>query len=417
MKNISLIEYIISKEGGWKYNYEDKIIEFPEDDELISLLSANNIQPDNRRSSVYVEKHSLPFSLFFDLDEYYSEVKEKDFEKDIILFVSENQYILYKSEKTLNSENEEIEDFIFTNTLVYFDALKFLKGKANNLIDSQDLIDFFSDTTNKLIISSFDKQKLIVRFPRSGAIELDRNIDYGEDWESFKKSFTKENKNFPVFIKNSILHIFSHQREISFKEFIINLKKIIHDANRNFSIFINDLSIEKLKADYKEYKSSYFEKLNSLLSKLVNQVIALPLTFLAIAFAIDKIDNNFISVIIMIALVGITIFAVAISRHYQQDLNFIKINFDSDFKSIENSKFFNEYPEEKTDFTEVKTRFQAKYKTISSYLTSYLILTIVINLSLIGFILLSLMLDLKLIIFTLSIILISLFTLIWFLFK
>ncbi|RUA28417.1 MAG: hypothetical protein DSY77_16105 [Bacteroidetes bacterium] len=195
------------------------------------------------------------------------------------------------------------------------------------------------------------------------------------------------------------------------------MKKIIHDANRNFSIFINDLSIEKLKADYKEYKSSYFEKLNSLLSKLVNQVIALPLTFLAIAFAIDKIDNNFISVIIMIALVGITIFAVAISRHYQQDLNFIKFNFDSDFKSIENSKFFNEYPEEKTDFTEVKTRFQAKYKTISSYLTSYLILTIVINLSLIGFILLSLMLDLKLIIFTLSIILISLFTLIWFLFK
>lgn len=412
-----LLNYLAQHRDKFSYDFEDKTLEFENEDDIVALVNSEEVEYEHRRKKLIVDKHTLSFSLFINLDEYYTEVKEKDFDKDIILFVSENQYILFTSGKTLNSENKEIEDFIFTNSLVYFDALKFLKGKANNLIDSQDLIDFFSDTTNKLIISSFDKQKLIIRFPRSGAIKLDRKINFREDWESFKKSFSKENKNYPVFIKNSILNIFSHQREISFEEFIINLKKIIHDANRNFSIYINDLSIEKLKADYKEYKSSYFEKLNSLLSKLVNQVIALPLTFLAVAFAVDKINNNFISIIIIVALVGITIFAISISHHYLQDLNFIKSNFESDFKSIEKSKFFREYPEEQADFNEVKTRFETKYKTISTYLTSYVLLTIIINLALVGFILVSLMLDLKLVFMTIGIVLISLISLYWFLLK
>jgi len=412
-----LLDYIAGHRDKFSYNFENKTLEFEGEDDIKTLLTSEGIEYEGRRKKLIVEKHTLSFSLFINLDEYYREVKEKDFDKDILLFNKENQYISFKAGQTFNSKNEEVEDYIFINSLVYFEALNFLKGKANNLIDSQDLVDFYSETTNKLIFSSFNKDKLTVKFPKSGVIELDRKINFREDWESFEKSFSKENKNFPIFLKNSIINLFSQQREINFDQLILSLKQIIHDANRNFSIYINDLSIEKLKADYKEYKSSYFEKLNSLLSKLVNQVIALPLTFLAVAFAIDKIDNSFISIIIIVALVGITIFAVSISRHYQQDLNFIQSNFDTDFKSIENSKFFKEYPEEKTDFTEVKTRFQTKYKTISAYLTSYFLLTIIINLSLVGFILVSLMLDLKLVMMIVGTALILLISLFLFLLK
>jgi len=113
------------------------------------------------------------------------------------------------------------------------------------------------------------------------------------------------------------------------------LNEILIIAEQNFELYLNDLSLEKFRTDYIESKEKYFSQLRDILGKITSQVIALPLSITAAAFATYKTsDKPILFILVLISFLLFSIYSFFLIRLYKFDVIDLDLSFKRDFKKL-----------------------------------------------------------------------------------
>ena len=125
--------------------------------------------------------------------------------------------------------------------------------------------------------------------------------------------------------------------------------------NLNYNVFLHELSLDKIKTDYKEYKQKYFASQNDILSKISTQVLALPISIAASAFSLFNLKGElFPTLIVIFGLVSYIIYVTFIVKIYFSDINNLNILSQRDFQILKIHPFFNENKDELNYFEDIK---------------------------------------------------------------
>jgi len=354
-----------------KINISDKEIEekFKEKGISINLTSIG----------IELDVNSLDFLLFWNDDEFLDKKeKYKNADRDIGIVNKNGDSKFYSiHDKKVLLNKVESSSYFFQNTIAYSEFLNFLQEKSNGSVNEFHFVDHFDKTSNKILLtSSTEPGKLVVPIGSSVPV-IDDKINFEKVFNRLKDSFSDNNKHLPSFIKNEIYNQISKIQEDKRLGFLVNnFQLIMEKSELNFQVFLHDLSIDKLKADYIDYKNKYFEALSNISSKLTNQILAFPLTVAASCYAIVKIETYFFPLIlVLLAIFCASIFTSFILVYYKKDVKYLQKTFEKDFLTLSSSPFFHKYPNELSDFNFVKNGVNDKLGFLKIIINSYYIIT------------------------------------------
>ncbi len=393
------------------YNQQEGIIEFTIDNpELIieSLVSWGIELVDNIGATVQVSLNQNSFSLFFDEEDFFGRVSRSDFNADLLILHS-TKGVPYFFDNTTHETHLNFSlistDYIFENTKVYFDYIEFLRTQDHQEDKPFYFVDYFNDALDQIIFTSPKKEgKLSIPFKHFKP-SFDRNKSLRKSFDDFKTSFDDQNKHLPKFIKYELFNYLPKvDRDERMKVFIEKMPEILHTAQQNFEIYLNDLSLDKLKSEYRDSQDQYFTKIRELLGKVINQTIAFPVSITVTAFATFKVSDptqpvltTILLLLIVAAFLVFTLYTAFLLSIQQDDVAEMKSNFEDDFAKLAKNKFFeNERNIEDTQhFQEAKNKVNKQFRKFDLAITSYFIIQAIFNTLFICFILFQIGLSIK----------------------
>jgi len=221
-------------------------------------------------------------------------------------------------------------------------------------------------------VSLSDKGRLNITYDLKAPL-FDSKIDLNKQLERFKACFDNENKSLLKFLKSATISTASNfPADQRLKMLIESLDEVVEKARINFEVYLNNLSIDKIKKDYDEVKSKYFNSLSNILSNLSNKIIALPIGISATLFAVDKIkDSDLFLIFILGAIIVTSIYISLLLRIHFKDLNYISKIFHYDYSTLLDNNFFVKYPDEKNLFEEIKKRVIDRISFLKTIIESY----------------------------------------------
>jgi hypothetical protein len=370
------------------YNSADtKELEFDSESKLKSFLDDLSIPSEPRGGKIYVKRSDLTYTYYEDLEEFYAECKRTDFDGDIIIDkVSEkNDSCEYLNEITYIQGEGLNEDFLFKNALAYFEAKAFFKDIHQKSENDFEFVDFYSEASKSIVLASLsDQRRLKIGFKSAGCINLDRNIDYYSKFLKFKDEYEQNSRQFPLFLKNSVISNLMNEPEDKFELFFKQIDKILTDARINFNVYLQGLSLDKIKTEYKEYKEKYFSSQNNILNKVSTQILALPITIASSAFAIYELKNEFFALVLIC--LGLSAFIIYISyliKMYWNDLYDVNREMTYDYNLLESMEFFKVHKEELNHFKIIKNSLDIRIKNLKLGLRIFNLLVWVFSIGLI----------------------------------
>lgn len=281
--------------------------------------------------------------FFHDVKDYlvnYDKYKNNYIETNIVI-------LKYQDKSLWKHINEEFspEKALFFNYPVYNEAYEFLKN--NSLFTT-----FYNATKNEIIILNKDNGAFHI-----GYKSLEEKVlllpHLQPLFENLKFNFLK--KEFIQFFKENItvFGIGNSDPKDRFLEIIKNLSPILLLTERDYENYVRDFNFENIKTKFKEERNKYFEGLEKNIELVNKQVVSIPLTFAATAFASYQVkDKPLIVILILVAFIFYSIIAfkmLGISKFNIQCINedVIKeeqeikdnyaknyIHFEKDFKKI-----------------------------------------------------------------------------------
>lgn len=346
-------------------------------------LSLEGEELDNK---VLVDLASFDYYLFWDKAHLLRKIKiDEKIDKNLAIlnFEKIGETIFYDnaSEKTFKNFNLDESNFSVINIKYYLEFISFLKSKEHKEDNYFHFVDYFS-WDNRIIVLTYPKKegKLTITIPKN-IPEFIVTKNYKKSYTRFFDSFKDENKHLPKFIKSELFNnIASFPPNDRLIMFIEKLDSILEVAEQSFDIYLNELSLENLKRDYLDYKDKYFTQLRDILSKVGSQIIGLPISISATVVATTTIKDNIVTtLLVIIAFLSYTIFAVFILKLQKEEVSDIQQRFNADFDKLEKSPFFIKYPNEKVPFKEVQTLVERRIKILNATIFAYFILLIITN--------------------------------------
>lgn len=322
--------------------------------------------------------------IYWDIKDYRSRVSENCLEKDtLILYDETKQSLFFDSTSKKSYQNFVLngKEFLLENTYYYFKTLSHLKQNEHKEDHVFYFVDHFNTSFRKIIFTSLNKEgKLTITYP-IGIPLLSREISYKARCKEFYEAFSSQNVHLPKFIKNEMFKTIAKEKtDNRIVVFFDKLDEIIVVAKQNFELYINDLSLDKFKIDYIEYKEKYFSQLRDILGKLTTQVIALPLSITAAAFATYKTsDKPVIFILILISFLLFSLYSFFLIRLYKFDVLDLEVSFERDFKKLSSEDYFIKFPNELISFFQVETSINNRVRNLKSLIFSYSLLLGVIN--------------------------------------
>ena len=302
-----------------------------------------------RGEKIRIRINQFGFNIFYDRKHFFENLKINVFTNDIgILLFESNDFAYYEkdSQKTYSQDAELTGNYFFENYYYYLKTLNFIETKQDN-----GFIDYFNPPYREIILTSpAQKGKLIIGYKTKP--NIDPNIRIQNKCKKFYSVF--ESKEFPKFFKNELFkYLDTVQKEERYETFLNKLDSIYESAERNFDIYLNGFSFDKLQRDFEAKKENYLESFRSIISKLTNQVIGLPLSISASVFAAYEVqDSPFILLIILLAFVIYNSYLSHLLKYYKADLLDLEERLDHDLRSIQNSVYYQKHVEDFNAFSE-----------------------------------------------------------------
>ncbi len=247
------------------------------------------------------------------------------------------------------------------------------KTKDKESEDSFRFIDYHNLTTKSFIfISLSDKARLVLKYSKS-IKEFDHTKNLFLDVEKLNLCFKEDNYHLPKFLKNALIDYCSRFEESSRINMLFeNLNHVIDKAKINFEIYINGLSIDKIKKEYDDYKVKYFKEVSDILSNLTTKVVSFPVLTASTLFAVEKLKDYpfFIGLLIITTLI-INIYLVILLVVNFKDLNYISSTVENDYNALIENNFFIKFPKEKSVFLRIKQRIISRIQYLRYMCEAY----------------------------------------------
>lgn len=364
------IKVLSSKLISFSFHYDEKDtkeLQFDKSQEIEELLKVNSIVSEEKQGRLCVKKTILPFIYFHDETEFLNQVKDDDFNKPILInhYKEDSKHLYFENEITYY-EDSPVNNNLIKNGKAVKDAKNLFKDLSNKEKYDIEIVDNYSISNSVItFISVKDKSKINLEINPTGTLNLDITVDYSKKINQFIDDIKKENKQFFVFFKNSIISNLIYDEKEKFKLFFDRFDKIIYEAKLNYNVFIHELSLDKIKTDYKEYKQKYFASQNDILSKISTQVLALPISIAASAFSLFNLKGElFPTLIVLFGLISYITYVTFIVRIYFNDINNLNILAQRDFEILKTHPFFNENKDELKYFKEIKDNLFDRLKSL-----------------------------------------------------
>ncbi len=361
-------------------------------------LNELNIEFENiRNENIEVEKTNFPFKIYEDYKSYLK-LKETTNQNVLILNIGNEPYSLIEDETFVNFILNK-ENFFFSNAISYVQFLSFLKEQDKDTDEAFHFVDYYNDINRKIVFTSLtEKGRLIIKFFNE-IYHFDEKVNLSINLNMFKKCFTEENYHLPKFLKSSIIDFASrYDSENRIYKLYEELNTIINKAKVNFEIYLNNLSIDKIKKDYDEYKSKYFKEVSDILNNLTQKIIGLPLLIATTLFAIEKVKESYEFLYVLITVTVITcIYLFSLLKINFNDLNYIDKLSNEDFRTLNENKFFINYPNEIKIFSDIKKRIENRVRDLKFICQSYFWILGISNILTVAFMLNYLKIEIKII--------------------
>lgn len=332
------------------------------------------IEMDPSASEVEIDINQFPFQFYFDESHFLNKIGRNKWSNPSYIHHSEAWYDP-ATQITEVKETVSTDYFLLLNNHHYFLLLLFLKSKEHQEDAIFYLVDHFSWDSRLIVLTTLKKEgKLSINFP-VGGLHLKSDLKLAANYQKLVSAFSDQSKHFPKFIKNETVNQLSKfEKADRMMKLLEKLGEILNVAEQNFEIYLHDLSLENLKKDYIDQKNKYFNQLREILSKLTNQVIALPITIAASVFGTYKIaDSNATLVLILLVFMLYSLFSIFLLKLQREDICDIHENLNSEFSQLAGSKFFVSFPNELSSFTVTKKQIADRINNLVAGVDAYYI--------------------------------------------
>lgn len=218
------------------------------------------------------------------------------YKSDILVFFSEGVYLFYdiETKKSIHNGKTELDSFIHEK-IEYLKFKNLLKEKANYIGNNEYV--YFSNKNGIYHLST------VQEIPQ----EIGTSTIVGDKFSKFNSTF--ETKDFFEFLLNEFFR-YTKPPKNDIVSIIQNYEFIHSEAERNFSLYLSDFSFEDLKEKFEDDKNKFFSEIKSVVTKIYNSSIALPLSISAALFAVLKIEGEIPLFIIFVTVIGYLLFSV-----------------------------------------------------------------------------------------------------------
>lgn len=240
----------------------------------------------------------------------------------ILNYNSNSFFYDYVSKKSF-SNSIPFSNFLIDNTVGY---LKLIKG-----FKKESFADYVNLERNEMVIYSASKGILKIELPNYPiSFNPDRSILL--DCELLIQKLS--NSDFTIHFKNQLFGITKEQGVSPVESFFLHIKTLIQEADNNYQLQLKNFSFDKFKTDLQKEKEKYFTSLREILNKILAQVVGVPVSIAASAYATYKVESNFVFFLITTALMIYVCFALYFQYLYFVDLNEIETDFKRDFAKV-----------------------------------------------------------------------------------
>lgn len=293
--------------------------------------------------------------FFIDIKDYlvnFERYRSTYFESDIII-------LKYQTTALWKSKNEDFcqEKALFFNFPIYNEIFDFFK--TNPLFTT-----FYSPVNNEIIILNKDNGAFHI-----GTKNLEEKVSLLPNlkplFEILKTNFV--NKEFVQFFKENItvFGIGNSDTRERFFEILKNLNPIILLTERDYENYVRDFNFENIKTKFKEERNKYFEGLEKNIELVNKQVLSIPLTFAATAFASYQVkDKPFIVFLILVAFILYSIIAFKMLAISQFNIQCINEDVNKEEKEIKDN-YSKNYSHFKEDFDKIRSKISKIESLIS----------------------------------------------------
>jgi hypothetical protein len=352
--------------------FDPDYIEIEKSDQKIHTCRELGIDADEETSKLIILRNLDKVSIFKNVEEFLF-VKEIKDSSSFLIIDDNGKSVSYIDRQTYVDSQYQPGNFLITNQKAYLDFLDYLKALEKETDDTFCFVDFYNRDFRKIcFVTLSERGRAIINYDLK-APKFNPNKDLRPGFVKFRECFTQDNKNLPKFLKSVIVEtVCNYVSETRLKEFIENLNEIVEKAQKNFEVYLNNLSIEKIKKDYDDVKSKYFDNLSEILSKLSQKIIALPIGISATIIAIYNVkDEPSLLVFLTAGILVTSIYVSILLRVHFNDLLNIKKTFQFDYSLLMENNFFNKYPEEKRFFKDVRNRIYGRFKYLKLVIEAY----------------------------------------------
>ncbi len=366
--HISIYDFLKSLEFDLRADY----LHFEFDTSLENYLNENSIEFEKiRTEEINIPYVNLGFHVYQNTIDFLTENNVRKEMNSLIIEYNSKPLSKIGDALFLNFQPKDL--FFYSNARGYVEFIDFLKSQDQETEDAFHFIDYSNDVNRKIVLTSLtEKSRLILMYFKQIPIFSDE-IDYTTGLNLFKKCFAPENHNFPKFLKSSVIKYASrYEQNDRVKQLFINLHSIVEDAKINFEIYINNLSIDKIRKDYDEYKSKYFDEVSGILKKITQQIIGFPIVIASTLFAIEKIKGNtsFLWILAVVILIT-TLYLILLLNMNYKDLGYVKQLSNRDYNAIKDNNFFVKFPEQFQTFQKIKSRISSRIENLLLICESY----------------------------------------------
>lgn len=319
----------LSKSSFTRFNGRELIINQSESPNLInsfsSLLNKVESLPNQKLSILLTETKLDKVFFFYNEKDFINRCKLSilDFENSDIVFI--NPQGVDSNQRT----NSRVTNLFSKNYLSYKEILSFFREKSE--------FRTFDDSTSRvftIVSKAYGVFKIGYELP-------DFKFFYGINLENkfnrLKEEFSK--KEFIQFFKEIVVTSVHNKKESDrFKTIIRQLDSIIDLTSKDYEAYVSNFAIDKIKANFKEERESYFENIDRNIGSIEKQVVSFPLTFAASIFAVYKVQEKAgVILLILLAYLLYSIIAILILRMTSYNVKCLKSDVNEEQNKIKNS--------------------------------------------------------------------------------
>ncbi len=184
-------------------------------------------------------------------------------------------FFIFSHQYDSQSDPQLVELVEFENYLQIFKLLKMLS------VEQKD---------GEIIFIDEEYEKFTIKYTKGYLSKF--NQDMSDCIACFNNSEGPNSAEFKLIIKNRVAKFIKRFGSNDISIFAHNASEFGNDVMRDYQIFLNKFSIEKVKAEFLELRENYLQKIDDLLKSISKEIIAIPVGILLSFIVQLKISEN-----------------------------------------------------------------------------------------------------------------------------